>query len=58
MLPGAEMRVSNEADRVVLEPVGPATPKYRQATSQISGLPVLEIKGAQAPQYRVPVANS
>lgn len=43
------MRVNVENDCVVLQPLNSATPEFRQATSAVSGLPVLEIKAAPAP---------
>jgi AbrB family looped-hinge helix DNA binding protein len=46
--PGTEMRVEVEAGNVVLKPIGRPVPKCRQSTSAVSGLPVLEIRGAAA----------
>lgn len=49
LLPGAEMRVNIEANRVILEPLGRTAPKIRQTTSPISGLPVIEITDVHPP---------
>jgi len=47
--PGVEMEVEVEGDRLVLIPRTPSRPRVRQGISKISGLPVLEVVGNDAP---------
>lgn len=49
LLPGAEMEVAVEENRLVLIPQSPVRPRFRQGISKITGLPVLEVVGSEAP---------
>jgi len=47
--PGTEMRVEVADGHIVLKSIGRSAPKCRQSTSEVSGLPVLELQGATEP---------
>lgn len=49
LVPGTEMDVVVEADRLVLVPKGPRQPRFRQGVSKATGLPLLEVVGNDAP---------
>jgi len=49
LMPGAELEVEVEGRRLVLIPQTPPRPRFRQGVSKITGLPVLEVVGNDAP---------
>lgn len=49
LVPGTEIEVVVETDRLVLVPIGPRRPRFRQGVSKATGLPVLEVVEGDAP---------
>ena len=49
LLPGVEMEVAVESDRLVLIPQAAPRPRFRQGISKMTGLPVLEAAGDAPP---------
>lgn len=49
LLPGAEMKINIEGNRLVLVPLQSAPPKCKQSTNPLSGLPTLEVHDSCSP---------